>query len=343
MIDVKKVVLGISGGVDSSVAAVLLKNQGFEVIGVTFIFTDDFDTKDAEIVCNKLGIQHIIKDYRIEFKKEIIDQFISDYKSGLTPNPCVLCNKKIKIKYLYDTMEECGADYIATGHYARLINNKLYKSKNINKDQSYFLSQINKKQLERIIFPLDNLDKEEVRKIAKDNDLINANKKDSFDVCFITSDFSNYINDIVGVNEGKIIDYNTNLEIGKHKGLSHYTIGQRKGLNLGGNQERLFVVDKDIEKNILYVASGQEDSYLYSNAAIIANVNWITDDRPKQCVAKFRYRQSDNEVILEYLNNGDVFVKYPYGIKAVTPGQVCVFYDNEECLGGGIIKEVIRN
>lgn len=338
----KKVVIGMSGGVDSSVAAILLQQQGYEVIGVTFIFTDHFDVNDAKEVCKKLNIKHYIKDYRNDFKKKVIDQFLSDYQSGLTPNPCVLCNKIAKIKYLFDAMEELGADCIATGHYARIKDNKLYKSQNLDKDQSYFLSQLTSEQLGKILFPLDSLNKEKVREIAAQNDLLNANKKDSFDVCFITTSFKDYITNNVNINTGPIINLNNGIEVGKHKGLVYYTIGQRKGLDLGGNKDRTFVVGKDLEKNILYVASDDDKNYLYSDAALIENVNWISDKKPKNCFAKFRYRQQDNPVTLEYLEAGKILVKYPEGVKAVTPGQACVLYDGEECLGGGIIKEVFK-
>lgn len=341
--DVKKVVLGISGGVDSSAAAIILKNQGYEVIGVTFIFTEDYNVNDAIEVCKKLNIKHYIKDYRKEFKEKIINKFISDYKLGITPNPCVLCNKIVKMKYLFDAMEEYGADFVATGHYARVLNGKLYKSENLNKDQSYFLSQLTKKQLERVIFPIDNLKKEDVRKLAEENGLVNASKKDSFDVCFINTSFRDYINNHIEETEGIIINKDTNEKIGKHNGLSFYTIGQRKGLDLGGNKDRLFVVEKDIENNILYVGSDNENKYLYSTSAIIENVNWITDKKITKCNAKFRYRSIDNPVTLEYLENENVLVKYLEGVKSVTPGQACVFYENDECLGGGIIKEIVKD
>lgn len=339
----KKVVIGMSGGVDSSVAAIILQKQGYEVIGVTFVFTDDFNSQDAEEVCKKLNIKHYIKDYRNNFKEKIINRFISDYKAGLTPNPCILCNKIVKIKYLFDTMEELGADYIATGHYGRVINGKLYKSENLDKDQSYFLSQLTKNQLDHIIFPLDNMNKEDVRKIARENNLINAEKKDSFDVCFITTSFKDYMTNTISSKEGPIINIETNEVVGKHNGLMYYTIGQRKGLDLGGNKERTFVVGKDLNDNILYVASGDENNYLYSDSALIENVNWISDNKPNKCSAKFRYRGQDNEVSIEFLQDDNIIVKYPQLVKSVTPGQACVFYLDDQCLGGGIIKEVYRN
>lgn len=339
----KKVVIGMSGGVDSSVAALLLQQQCYEVIGVTFIFTDNFDVKDAEEVCKKLNIKHYIKDYRNDFKEKIIDKFINDYKSGLTPNPCVLCNKTVKVKYLFDSMKELDADYIATGHYGRIIDGKLYKSENLDKDQSYFLSQLKKEQLNHIIFPLDNMTKEDVRKIASKNGLINAEKKDSFDVCFITSNFKDYMASAVTSNNGPIVNIETNEVVGEHNGLAYYTIGQRKGLDLGGNKERTFVVGKDLEKNILYVASGDQNNYLYSDSALITDVNWINDKKPNKCSAQFRYRGQDNKVMLEYIEDTNILVKYPQLIKSVTPGQTCVFYLDNECLGGGTIKEVYKN
>ena len=338
----KKVVIGMSGGVDSSVAAILLKKQGYEVIGVTFIFTDDFNTKDSEDVCKKLNIKHYIKDYRNEFKEKIIEKFISDYKLGLTPNPCVLCNKTVKIKYLFDMMKQLDADYIATGHYARIIDRKLYKSENLSKDQSYFLAGVEKEELNHILFPLNNLSKEEVRNIARDNNLLNANAKDSTDVCFIKTNFKEYMTNKIHNSKGPVIDIETKEQIGEHIGLMYYTIGQRKGLNIGGYENRMFVVDKDLDKNILYVALGEDNDYLYSDCAVISDINWISDIKPSKCSAKFRYRQPDNDVELEYLDD-EIIVKYSQKIKSVTPGQACVFYLNDECLGGGIIKEVRKN
>lgn len=339
----KKVILGISGGVDSSVAAILLKKQGFEVIGVTFVFTEQFNVEEAKEICKKLQIKHYIKDYKEEFKKNVINNFIEDYKNGITPNPCVHCNKNVKLKFLFDIMDELDADFIATGHYAKIINGKLYKSENQDKDQSYFLAQLTKKQLSKILFPLNDLTKQEVRNIAERNGLINASKKDSFDVCFITTNFKDYMANNIKNNAGPMIDIASNLEVGKHDGLAYYTIGQRRGLNLGGSKERSFVVGKNINKNILYVAGENNQEYLYSTSALIENVNWLGDEKIKKCSAKFRYRQPDNLVELEHLENGNILVKYSQGIKAITPGQACVFYKDNECLGGGTIMEVYKD
>lgn len=338
----KKVVVGISGGVDSSVAALLLKNEGYHVIGVTFVFTDDFDVSDATQVSKALGIEHHIVDYRDEFKTKVIDKFIDDYNSGLTPNPCVLCNRFVKFDLLYQQMIELGADYMATGHYARVINNRLYKSVDENKDQTYFLCNITREQLQRVLFPLDGINKDKVRSIAADNNLINADKKDSTDVCFITSNFKEYMSKQNECKNGIVINVVTGKTIGIHDGLNHYTIGQRRGLNIGGTKDRMYVVGKDVEKNILYIATGDDNDYLISTSCILTNVNLFRDDIPTHCTAKFRYRQQEVNVKLNWLDNGELEVIYD-GVKAVTPGQACVFYLDDECLGGGIIREVRKN
>lgn len=335
----KKVIIGMSGGVDSSVSAVLLKEQGYEVIGLTFVFTDDFDSSDAISVCQKLNIEHHIVDYRDEFKRVVIDSFINDYNRGITPNPCVLCNKEIKFNFLYKKMLEYDCDYIATGHYAKIVDGKLYKSEDLNKDQTYFLAQLSSEQLNRLILPLEGITKEEVREIARNNDLINADRKDSTDVCFITSSFKEYMSDKLDNKEGNIVLIDTNRVIGKHDGLTKYTIGQRKGLNIGGASDRMFVVDKDLVNNILYVGLGDDNKHLYSNNCILEKVNFNVSERPNKCLARFRYRAPLYEVELEYLDNDEILVKYD-NIKSVTAGQACVFYDGEQCLGGGIIKTV---
>lgn len=338
----KKVVVGISGGVDSSVAALLLKEQGYEVIGITFIFTEDFDTNDATNVCKILGIEHHIVDYRDTFKKQVIDKFIDDYNSGITPNPCVLCNRFVKFNFLYEKMIEYGANYMATGHYARVVDGRLYKSADENKDQTYFLCNITKEQLKRVLFPLEGIDKSKVRQIATENKLINANKKDSTDVCFINTNFKDYMANNIENKKGDVINVITNEIIGTHDGLMRYTIGQRRGLNIGGTKDRMYVVGKDVDKNILYIATGDNNDYLISTSCVLEHVNLFGDDRIKRCTAKFRYRQQEIDVDLKWLDDDKVEVMYD-GVKAVTPGQACAFYKGEECLGGGIIKEVRKN
>ena len=338
----KRVIIGMSGGVDSSVAIILLKEMGYEVVGVTFKFIDDFDTKDAEEVAKKLSIEHHVIDYRDKFKNKVIDKFINDYSCGLTPNPCINCNRVCKFKYLFENMKKYNCDYIATGHYAKIKDSKIYRSIDLNKDQSYFLYNLPKEYLSKIIFPLEGIDKNKVREIAAKNNLVVANKKDSYDVCFINTSFKDFISKNTKTAPGEVIDVKTNKVIGKHKGLENYTIGQRKGLNIGGTEDKMFVVGKDVKKNILYIAFGTDNDYLISTSCLVNNINYLGDEKVTKCTAKFRYRQKDIPVELEGLDK-EVLVKYPQGDRAVTPGQSCVFYNGDECLGGGIIKEVRKD
>lgn len=336
----KKVVVGISGGVDSAVAAVLQKEAGYEVIGVTFLFTEDASSDDARLVCEKLEIEHHVLDYRSVFKEEVVDSFISDYNSGITPNPCILCNRKIKFKYLYDAMLKYDADYIATGHYAKVIDGHLFKSEDKNKDQTYFLSNITKEQLAKVLFPLEGISKDVVREIAAKYNLCVASKKDSTDVCFINEGFKTFIENNSEAKKGQVVNVATSEVIGTHDGLNKYTIGQRKGLNIGGQNDRMYVVGKDIINNILYIALGEDNNYLVSKSCVVKNINLFSDNKFSECTAKFRYRQEEVQVFIEWLNDDTALVTYPTGVKAVTPGQACVFYLGEECLGGGIIDSV---
>lgn len=360
----KKVVIGMSGGVDSSVAAILLKKQGYDVIGLFMrnwdssinndilgnpdlnsdICPQEKDYNDALKVCEKIGIPL----HRIDFVKEYWDYvftyFLDELKRGRTPNPDIMCNKYIKFDMFAKEARKLGADYIATGHYARLKDGKLLRGIDQNKDQTYFLSQLSSKQLENVLFPIGDLEKPEVRKIANEYDLITANKKDSTGICFIGErNFSKFLSNYLPNQTGDIVNIETNEVIGKHVGLMYYTIGQRKGLNIGGNSDRIFVVGKNLDKNILYVAYGDDNKYLISDSCIVEMVNWNADRNITECSAKFRYRQKDNDVKVKFLDDGNMLVSYEQGVKSVTPGQACVFYLGEECLGGGIIKEVRKN
>ena len=360
----KKVVIGMSGGVDSSVAAILLKKQGYDVIGLFMrnwdssinndilgnpdlnsdICPQEKDYNDALKVCEKIGIPL----HRIDFVKEYWDYvftyFLDELKRGRTPNPDIMCNKYIKFDMFAKEARKLGADYIATGHYARLKDGKLLRGIDQNKDQTYFLSQLSSKQLENVLFPIGDLEKPEVRKIANEYDLITANKKDSTGICFIGErNFSKFLSNYLPNQTGDIVNIETNEVIGKHVGLMYYTIGQRKGLNIGGNSDRIFVVGKNLDKNILYVAHGDDNKYLISDSCIVEMVNWNADRNITECSAKFRYRQKDNYVKVKFLDDGNMLVSYEQGVKSVTPGQACVFYLGEECLGGGIIKEVRKN
>lgn len=359
----KKVIVGMSGGVDSSVAAILLKEEGYDVVGLFMrnwdaslnndilgnptlnnnICPQEQDYNDALAVCKKIGIPLFRVDFVKEYWDYVFTYFLDELKRGRTPNPDIMCNKYIKFDMFAKKARELGADFIATGHYAKVEDGKLLRGIDNNKDQTYFLSQLSNEQLKDVLFPVGNLEKSEVRKIAEKYDLITANKKDSTGICFIGErNFKSFLQNYLPNIPGKIVDINTNKEIANHIGLMYYTIGQRRGLNLGGNKNRCYVVGKNLEKNILYVSDDNEEKYLYSNSCIVEMVNWISKEKVNKCTAKFRYRQPDQDVSLTFLDDGNILVEYNE-VKAVTPGQACVFYLNEECLGGGIIKEVRKN
>ena len=358
----KTVVIGMSGGVDSSVAAYLLKKEGYNVIGLFMrnwdsvinndylgnpnldndICTQEVDYNDAVEVCKKL----VIPLHRVDFVKEYWDNvftyFLDELNKGRTPNPDVMCNKYIKFDAFFKKAKELGADYIATGHYARVIDGKLCKAVDDNKDQSYFLAYVDKNKFKEVLFPIGELTKPMVRKIAVELDLVTARKKDSTGICFIGErNFRNFLKNYLPNMPGDIVDIETKEVLGKHIGLMYYTLGQRRGLNLGGNELKHYVCEKDLKNNILYVANGDENKYLFTTSALIENFNFLTDDRPSKCNCKFRYRQKDVSVNVEYLKDNMIKVSYT-NVKAVTPGQFCVLYDNDVCLGGGIIKETFK-
>ena len=350
----------MSGGVDSSVAAIILKEQGYEVIGMFMrnwdstmnndylgnpnlnedICPQEKDYNDAKKVCEKLGIPL----YRVDFVKEYWDfvftYFLEELKKGRTPNPDIMCNKYIKFDYFVKEAKNLGCDFVATGHYARLKDGKLLRGIDDNKDQTYFLSQLSKEQLTNVLFPIGDLEKSRVREIAQEYDLITATKKDSTGICFIGErNFQNFLKNYLPNQPGDVLDIKTNKVVGCHQGLMYYTIGQRKGLNIGGNKDKMFVVGKNLDKNVLYVAFGDDNDYLKSDSCLVENMNFISNLRPEIATAKFRYRQKDIDVKIEYLNHNEIIVHYD-DVKAVTPGQACVLYLGDECLGGGIIKEV---
>ncbi len=359
----KKVVVGMSGGVDSSVSALLLKEQGYDVIGLFMrnwdsladgemdapttdsgICPQEEDYNDAKKVCDKLGIPLYRKDFVKEYWDYVFTYFLDELKKGRTPNPDIMCNKYIKFDMFAKEAVKLGADYIATGHYARIKDGKLLRGIDDNKDQTYFLSQVSKEQLKNVLFPIGDMVKPDVRKMASEYGLITAKKKDSTGICFIGErNFSNFLKNYLPNQPGDIVNIDTKEVIGKHIGLMNYTIGQRRGLDIGGYKDRMFVVGKDLNKNILYVCIGEDNDYLITDSCIVDTVNWLGDKKIEKCSAKFRYRQQDNEVQLKWLDDGNILVTYPQGVKSVTPGQACVFYLGEECLGGGIIKEVRKD
>ena len=357
-----KVVVGMSGGVDSSVAALLLKKQGYEVIGLFMrnwdstinndylgnpdinndICPQEKDYNDALAVCGKIGIPLHRVDYVKEYWDYVFTYFLDELNKGRTPNPDVMCNKYIKFDLFYKKAMDMGADYIATGHYAKIVDGRLYKAMDKNKDQSYFLAYVNKDIFKKVLFPLQDMEKTEIRKIALENDLVTAKKKDSTGICFIGErNFTNFLKNYLPNQPGKIIDIESQKILGEHIGLMYYTIGQRKGLNLGGSHDKIFVVEKDIKNNILYVASGDENKYLYSSRAIIEGFNLLSDRIPDKCGVKFRYRQQDIDCSVKVIDDKTLELNYK-DAKAVTPGQFCVLYNGEECIGGGIIEKVYK-
>lgn len=359
----KKVVIGMSGGVDSSVAAILLKEQGYEVIGLFMrnwdsslngdflgnpnldnnICPQEQDYNDALEVCKKIDIPLHRIDFVKEYWDNVFEYFLDELKKGRTPNPDIMCNKYIKFDYFIKEAKRLGADYIATGHYARIKDGQLLRAIDTNKDQTYFLSQLSQEQLQNVLFPIGELTKPEVRQIAEKYGLITAKKKDSTGICFIGErNFRNFLKNYLPNQPGNIVNIETNEVMGTHIGLMYYTIGQRRGLDIGGTDERMFVVGKNMDENILYVAIGDKTDYLLSDSCIVDTINFNTEERPSHCIAKFRYRAEDYPVDLEYLENGEICVKYK-DVKSVTPGQACVFYDGEKCLGGGIIKTVCKD
>lgn len=369
-----KVMIGLSGGVDSAVAAFLLKEQGYEVVAGFMrnwdaIANGDFlgnptlndnqcpqevDYEDAVKVAKKLDIPLYRVDFIKEYWDDVFSYFLEEYKKGRTPNPDIFCNKYIKFDAFLTFAKSLGCDYIATGHYAKRDDKDgivhLYKSDDKNKDQTYFLSQLNQSQIASCLFPLADIEKPRVRAIAKSLNLEVASKKDSTGVCFIGErHFKQFLKNYIPATQGNIVDIETNRILGQHDGVLYYTLGQRKGLGIGGihgeEAKGWFVVEKDVKNNILFVASGDENAYLHSNRCLVKQVNW-NSEKPVELAeisAKFRYRQTDNPVTIHHLLDDTVEVYYPQTVKAITPGQACVFYDGERCLGGGIIEEVYRD
>lgn len=363
----KKVLLGLSGGVDSAVAAVILKEQGYDVtcafmrnwdalanndiLGNPTIQDDvcpqEADYMDAKRVADRLGLELLRVDFVKEYWDNVFTQFLDEYKKGRTPNPDILCNKYVKFDAFFNYAMSHGFDLVATGHYARVNNEpetQLLRGKDNNKDQTYFLCQVPVNALSKTLFPIGELEKPEVRKIADEWDLAVAKKKDSTGICFIGErNFKQFLQNYLPAKSGIIVDINTLEQVGNHEGVLYYTIGQRRGMGIGGDHGPYFVVGKDVEKNILYVANGDENEWLLSDSCLVSGVNWFSEAKPQGeliCTAKFRYRQKDNEVKVRFIDDTTVFVTCDPAVKAVTCGQEAVFYQGDICLGGGVIDEV---
>ncbi|MBR2974577.1 MAG: tRNA 2-thiouridine(34) synthase MnmA [Clostridia bacterium] len=356
----KTVVIGMSGGVDSAVSAMLLKEQGYNVIALFMhnweeqdengCCTAEQDFDDVKKVCDVIGIPYYSINFAKQYQERVFSYFLDEYKRGRTPNPDVLCNREIKFGPFLQYALTLGADYVATGHYCGIRHQDgkhyLLKAKDQTKDQTYFLNQLSQSQLEKVIFPLANLEKVEVRQLAEKWGLVNAKKKDSTGICFIGErNFRQFLQSYIPNQPGDVVDLDGN-KVGEHVGLMYYTLGQRRGLGLGGtkeSQDRWFVVEKDMATNRLVVSHGDE-SVLMSKALLASSVNWIPQQPAAgfKCYAKFRYRQSEQPVSVTVLDDGKVRVDFDVKQRAVTPGQFVVFYDDEKCLGGGVIDEVYK-
>lgn len=359
----KKVIIGLSGGVDSSVAAYLLLQQGYTVEGM---FMKNWEWDDTETYCSAeqdltdaskvaeiLGIPIHVSNFSKQYWDHVFQHFLDEYQAGRTPNPDILCNKEIKFKAFLETALAHKADYIATGHYAKVIHTEtlsyLCKARDTLKDQTYFLTMISQNALSKTLFPLGDYLKLDVRRIANECQFPNYNKKDSTGLCFIGERrFKPFLNEFLLAKPGPI--HNTNGDtLGQHDGLMFYTLGQRQGLNIGGQKNSLeapwYVVDKDIPTNTLIVAQGNAHPRLYSQGLYCGPIHWIAEAKtefPISCYAKIRYRQTEEPCLIGPMENGRYPILFSRPQRAITPGQYIVFYENEYCLGGSVIEEIIR-
>ncbi|MCC6127923.1 MAG: tRNA 2-thiouridine(34) synthase MnmA [Chlamydiae bacterium] len=344
------VIVGMSGGVDSSVTALLLKQQGFRVIGLFMKNWEETDAdgacqaskeyEDVVRVCEQLQIPYYSVNFVEEYRQTVFEQFIKDFRAGLTPNPDILCNREIKFNVFLQKAFELGADYLATGHYCRTQDGRLFKGLDPEKDQSYFLHAVPKNSLEKVLFPIGDLTKKQVRALAREHGLATCEKKDSTGICFIGKrDFKSFLSKFVASEPGNFETLSGKV-VGRHDGLAFYTLGQRKGMGLGGEGDAWYVIGKDMKRNVVLVERGADHPALYAKELIAHSPCWIKNPIPSipySCHAKIRYRQQTQACTILSLEKEKLYVQFDAPQRAITPGQSIVFYDGDECLGGAVI------
>ena len=352
-----RVVVGMSGGVDSAVSALLLKRAGYDVVGVFMknweekdedgVCTSENDWKDVQNVCDKIDIPYYSVNFAKEYWDRVFTLFLNEYKAGRTPNPDVLCNREIKFKAFLDFAMQLGAEKIATGHFVQTNDaGHLLKGIDPNKEQSYFLYMLHQHQLKKAIFPVGGMTKQQVREIAVQEGLAVARKKDSTGICFIGErQFKPFLSQYLPAQPGDMVTPDGEV-VGRHDGLMFYTLGQRRGLGIGGRGDgrSFFVVDKDLKKNQLIVVQGEDHPLLYCKSARIEQLTWINEaaEVGKKYGVKTRYRQPDQKAVLTEMTDDGAIASFADEQRAVTPGQSLVIYDGERCIGGGIIAENYR-